>query len=246
MEWAPKFAEVGTVVIDNSSAWRMDPTKKLVIFSDGLDVEEIERLYGQFHGRVKVSFGWGTMLTNDFRGLVPGDGLAPFSLVCKAVSANGRPTVKLSDNPAKAMGPADEIARYKRHLVLREVGGQGQRGRGGHDLRTPEVLHHLGQQLAVVGQQLHAQRQAVGAPEPDVARLRPGLGAGHRPLAAEVARIDVTTRDREAMPLLRYHTGDIVQKFPTGFRLLGREGNLYFRADGSLLSPTDIDAAMAR
>ena len=26
-EWAPKFAEVGTVVVDNSSAWRMDPTK---------------------------------------------------------------------------------------------------------------------------------------------------------------------------------------------------------------------------
>ena len=30
-EWAPKFAQVGTVVVDNSSAWRMDPTKKLVI-----------------------------------------------------------------------------------------------------------------------------------------------------------------------------------------------------------------------
>ena len=31
LEFAPKFAEVGTVVIDNSSAWRMDPTKKLVV-----------------------------------------------------------------------------------------------------------------------------------------------------------------------------------------------------------------------
>ncbi|MCX8211576.1 MAG: aspartate-semialdehyde dehydrogenase [Neolewinella sp.] len=31
LEWAPKFAEVGTVVVDNSSAWRMDPTKKLVV-----------------------------------------------------------------------------------------------------------------------------------------------------------------------------------------------------------------------
>jgi len=91
-----------------------DPTKKLVIFSDGLDVDTIETLYAQFNGRVKVSFGWGTMLTNDFRGLVGGDALAPFSLVCKALSANGRPTVKLSDNPAKAMGPKDEIERYKR------------------------------------------------------------------------------------------------------------------------------------
>ncbi|MDO5970369.1 aspartate-semialdehyde dehydrogenase [Flavivirga aquimarina] len=31
VEWAPKFAEAGTTVVDNSSAWRMDPTKKLVV-----------------------------------------------------------------------------------------------------------------------------------------------------------------------------------------------------------------------
>ncbi|MFK5982805.1 MAG: aspartate-semialdehyde dehydrogenase, partial [Flavobacteriaceae bacterium] len=31
LEWAPKFADIGTTVIDNSSAWRMDPTKKLVV-----------------------------------------------------------------------------------------------------------------------------------------------------------------------------------------------------------------------
>ena len=31
LEWAPKFAEVGTIVIDNSSAWRMDPGKKLIV-----------------------------------------------------------------------------------------------------------------------------------------------------------------------------------------------------------------------
>lgn len=91
-----------------------DPRRKLVIFSDGLDVDKIEELSARFRGRVKVGFGWGTLLTNDFRGLVPDDALAPFSLVCKAVAANGRPTVKLSDNPNKAMGPADEIARYKR------------------------------------------------------------------------------------------------------------------------------------
>ena len=91
-----------------------DPRQKLIIFSDGLDADQIEALHAQFAGRVKVSFGWGTMLTNDFKGLVEDDGLAPFSLVCKAVSANGRPTVKLSDNPNKALGPAAEIERYKR------------------------------------------------------------------------------------------------------------------------------------
>ena len=31
LKWAPKFAEIGTIVIDNSSAWRMDPSKKLII-----------------------------------------------------------------------------------------------------------------------------------------------------------------------------------------------------------------------
>jgi nicotinate phosphoribosyltransferase len=91
-----------------------DPAEKRLIFSDGLDVEPIERLHRHFAGRVKASFGWGTLLTNDFRGLVPGDRLAPFSLVCKAAAANGRPTVKLSDNPSKAMGPAAEVARYRR------------------------------------------------------------------------------------------------------------------------------------
>ena len=91
-----------------------DPTKKLIIFSDGLDEAKIVELAQQFKGRAKVSFGWGTLLTNDFRGLTPDDALAPFSLVCKAVSADGNPTVKLSDNPNKAMGPADQIERYKR------------------------------------------------------------------------------------------------------------------------------------
>jgi len=91
-----------------------DPRKKLIIFSDGLDADKIIELHSRFHGRVKLSFGWGTLLTNDFRGLTEGDALAPFSLVCKAVAADGHPTVKLSDNPNKAMGPADEVTRYKR------------------------------------------------------------------------------------------------------------------------------------
>ena len=98
-----------------------DPTQKLVIFSDGLDTDKIIELHSQFAGRVKTSFGWGTLLTNDFRGLTDTNALAPFSIVCKAVKANGRPTVKLSDNPNKAMGPTDEIARYKRVF---EVGDQ--------------------------------------------------------------------------------------------------------------------------
>ena len=106
------------MAIDWWTARGEDPREKLVIFSDGLDVEKIIELQAQFKGRVRVSFGWGTMLTNDFRGLVSGDRLKAFSLVCKAVEADGKPTVKLSDNPNKAMGPALEIERYKRVFDL--------------------------------------------------------------------------------------------------------------------------------
>ncbi len=37
-EWAPRFAEVGTTVVDNSSAWRMDPTKKLIVPEINADI----------------------------------------------------------------------------------------------------------------------------------------------------------------------------------------------------------------
>ncbi len=104
----------GEMAIDWWTRRGEDPREKLLIFSDGLDADRIESLHQRFAGRVRVSFGWGTLLTNDFRGLLADDALAPFSLVCKAVAANGRPTVKLSDNPNKAMGPATEIDRYKR------------------------------------------------------------------------------------------------------------------------------------
>ena len=94
----------------------VDPRSKLLIFSDGMDVDSILATYQHFHGRVRMSFGWGTNLTNDFRGCDPlgGEGLEPISLVCKVIGANGRPAVKLSDNPAKANGDPADIARYLR------------------------------------------------------------------------------------------------------------------------------------
>lgn len=97
-----------------------NPREKLVIFSDGLDTDMISRLQKQFFERVNVTFGWGTNLTNDFRGLAPRGELDAFSLVCKAVSAEGVPTVKISDNPNKAMGPANEIDRYKKVFQVGE------------------------------------------------------------------------------------------------------------------------------
>ncbi|MCW6537649.1 nicotinate phosphoribosyltransferase [Sphingomonas lycopersici] len=115
--------EGGEQIIRWWQAHHVDPRTKLLIFSDGMDIDSIERTYRHFHGRVRMSFGWGTNLTNDFRGCDPdgASGLEPISLVCKVTSANGRPAVKLSDNPAKATGDPAEIARY-----LRVFGGEGR------------------------------------------------------------------------------------------------------------------------
>ena len=97
--------------------WRSrgeEPAAKLAIFSDGLDIDQIERIHRHFDGRMRMGFGWGTLFTNDFRGLASEGALDPISIVCKVISADGRPTVKLSDNPTKAMGPRREIEHYKR------------------------------------------------------------------------------------------------------------------------------------
>jgi nicotinate phosphoribosyltransferase len=120
-----------------------DPRKKRLIASDALDVEQILGLHAYFAGRmrngatpddfhtaadfndcdrwvperrIRFSAGWGTLLTNDFRNCNPqgGENFNPVGLVCKLTEVEGRPTVKLSDNYAKALGDARETERYRR------------------------------------------------------------------------------------------------------------------------------------
>src|SRR5580658_7103694 len=66
--------------------------------------------------RIRFSAGWGTLLTNDFRGCDPAGGtdFDPISLICKVSTVEGKLAVKLSDNYAKALGPPSEIKRYRR------------------------------------------------------------------------------------------------------------------------------------
>ena len=114
--------EGGEEIIAWWKAKGRDPREKLLVFSDGMDIDSIEEAHRHFAGRVRMSFGWGTNLTNDFKGCLPGGGeaLDPISLVCKVTDANGRPAVKLSDNPEKATGDPAEITRYLR--VFGEAG----------------------------------------------------------------------------------------------------------------------------
>ncbi len=98
----------------------VDPKTKLIIPSDGLDVGEIIRIDREIGDDVNLSFGWGSLLTNDFRGCCENPLFRPFSMVCKVVQANGRPCVKLSDNVQKATGDPNEIKRYLE--IFGEVG----------------------------------------------------------------------------------------------------------------------------
>ena len=120
-----------------------DPRDKRIIASDALDIDDILGLHAYFGGtvqpgvareelrsavdfldpnkwtanrRIRFSAGWGTLLTNDFRGCDPtgSSDFDPISLICKVSTAEGRPAVKLSDNYAKALGPPAEIERYRR------------------------------------------------------------------------------------------------------------------------------------
>jgi nicotinate phosphoribosyltransferase len=105
--------------------WRArgrDPREKLVVLSDAMTIDTIEESVRALRGKVQVSIGWGTALTNDFVGCLPietGIDLKPVSLVCKVFEVDGSPAVKLSDNPAKFLGPSGEIERYTRVLGYR-------------------------------------------------------------------------------------------------------------------------------
>lgn len=89
----------------------IDPKTKTVVFSDGLDIDQIVELQDCFGDRLHVLFGWGTTLTNDL-------GIRPLNVVMKAThaSSNGREadTVKLSDSTGKHTGPYPLIKKYQK------------------------------------------------------------------------------------------------------------------------------------
>ncbi len=97
----------GEKAIKFYQSYQIDPLTKLLVFSDGLDLTIIIQIADRFAGRIKVTFGWGTNLTNDL-------GPKALSLVVKVIEANGHRTVKMSDNLAKATGTPADIERFKR------------------------------------------------------------------------------------------------------------------------------------
>lgn len=108
----------GDKIIAKYESYHIDPMTKSIIFSDALDFDAALALQNYFKGRINVSFGIGTNLTNDV------GTAAPLNIVMKLKTFQVNPRqpvyrcVKLSDVPGKELGDADEIHSYKVLLGL--------------------------------------------------------------------------------------------------------------------------------
>jgi len=84
----------------------IDPKRKTIIYSDGLDFPKMIEIWKRYAGEVGIAFGIGTNLTNDV-------GLTPMNIVIKLTQCNGKPCIKLSDVPGKEMGDPGMIQMVK-------------------------------------------------------------------------------------------------------------------------------------
>ena len=92
----------------------VDPKNKLLLFSNSLTFDKAQEIYNHFKGRVKVSFGIGTFVTNDTC-------VDPLNIVIKLQYVNGRPVAKLSDDEGKSMCQDEEYLAYLRSAVNRRI-----------------------------------------------------------------------------------------------------------------------------
>lgn len=99
----------GERVLAHYRANRVDPRSKVLVFSDGLDIPKVMRLYEHFHGRCQLAFGVGTNLTNDV-------GPEALQIVIKMVRCNGQPVAKISDTPGKNMCDDSAYVTYLRQV----------------------------------------------------------------------------------------------------------------------------------
>lgn len=102
----------GEKIIRHYKSLRIDPTSKVIVFSDGLDVDKAIRLHQYFQGRIKVTAGIGTNLSNDMYDTA-GNKIKPLNIVMKPTSFKfndgWQNVVKLSDIPEKYTGDKKAI-----------------------------------------------------------------------------------------------------------------------------------------
>lgn len=93
----------GEALIVHYKKLRINPMTKFAVFTDSLSVDKAVGIRDHFAGRINVSFGIGTHFTNDY------SGSPAKNIVLKLTRCNGVPVVKLSDEPAKAIGDRDAV-----------------------------------------------------------------------------------------------------------------------------------------
>lgn len=98
--------EWGEKIIRRLEALDVDPTRKRLVFSDGLNFERAVAIYRHFRGRINTAFGIGTWLMGDF-------GVnEPVNIVMKLTRLNGQPVAKITDSPGKIMCDDENFLRY--------------------------------------------------------------------------------------------------------------------------------------
>ena len=102
--------EWGEKIIQHYLKMGIDPKTKTLLFSDGLDFEKAQAIYDHFNGRINVSFGIGTYLTND-------TDVDALNIVIKLQYVNNHPVAKLSDVEGKTMCQDENYANYLARAV---------------------------------------------------------------------------------------------------------------------------------
>jgi nicotinate phosphoribosyltransferase len=105
----------GDRMIEHYKNFDIDPMTKTLVFSDGLDVPTAIKLNEHFKGKIKLSYGIGTNLTNDL-------GVPALQNVIKIVECNGKPVAKISDSPGKSMCESNSYINFLQDMINKEVG----------------------------------------------------------------------------------------------------------------------------
>lgn len=87
----------------------VDSRTKTAVFSDSLDFPKAQEILSRFRDRIKIVFGIGTNLTNDF-------GDTPLQTVIKMTGCDGRPVAKLSDSPGKEVCNDENLLQSLRRV----------------------------------------------------------------------------------------------------------------------------------
>ena len=102
--------EWGEMMIEHYESLGIDPKTKTLLFSDSLNFDKAQTIYNHFRGRINVSFGIGTYLSNDTN-------VDPLNIVIKLQYVNGHPVAKLSDDWGKAMCQDGDYLEYLKGAV---------------------------------------------------------------------------------------------------------------------------------